>query len=95
MLNALKPLYSALNFSEKVNLLLALSVGALSLKYHQKVHKRRRYEYENLASEVLVRTNIWDLELTPNLASKLVFTLAKLRFNNTKYITLPIRDYIF
>jgi hypothetical protein len=37
---------------------------------------------------------LWNLELNDDRIIKLIFSLAKLRLSDTKFITLPILEYI-
>jgi hypothetical protein len=94
VLEALKPLYSQFSFQQKVDFLLAFTLSTKPIKFHKKVHKKRKNEFKELANTVLFRLNLWDLELNDETVTKLIFSLAKLRLSNTKFITLTILQYI-
>jgi hypothetical protein len=90
----LRPRLRSLAFEQKVAFLFAFSLCTKPLKYHSKVHKRRRYEFKELAAALLLQLDLWDLKLSHQTVSRLVFALAKLQLENTRFITHPIRDYI-
>lgn len=94
ILNALTPHYSSFTFEEKANFLLLFTMSTQKLRYEKRVQKRRRDEYRDLARSVLFRLDIWDMPLTDELASRMIYALAKLRLPNTKWLTLPIVEHI-
>jgi len=93
-LKALEPLYASFSFQEKADFLFTYTLCSKPLKVHKKVQKRRRYEFREFSSAFLFRLNLWDLQLTHDSAAKIIYSLAKLRLPNTKFITLPILDYV-
>jgi hypothetical protein len=94
VLEALKPLYSQFTFQQKVDFLLAFTLSTKPIKFHKKVHQKRKNQFKELANSVLFRLNFWDLELNDQTVTKIIFSLAKLRLSNTKFITLPLIEYI-
>jgi hypothetical protein len=94
ILEALKPHYSQFSFQQKVDFLLAFTLSTKPIKFQKKVHRKRKNEFRELANSVLFRLNFWDLELNDERITKIIFSLAKLRLSNTKFITLPILEYI-
>jgi hypothetical protein len=77
-----------------VDFLLAFTLSTKPLKFQKKVHKRRKHEFRELAASVLFRLNFWEMDLTDDSAAKLIFSLAKLRIPNTKFITIPLLEYL-
>ncbi len=47
-----------------------------------------------MASSVVFKLNFWNLELNDHHVRKIIFSLAKLRLSRTKFISLPVLDYI-
>jgi hypothetical protein len=93
-LKALEGLYTNFTFQEKADFLFTFTLCSKPLKIHKKVQKRRRFQFREFSTAFLFRLNLWDLELTDDTAAKIIYSLAKLRLPNTKFITLPILEYI-
>lgn len=94
VLEVLRPMLRKFSFEDKAVFLLAFSLVTKPLKFYTKTHKRRRYEFKQLAASLLLELDMWDLPLTHQTTAQLIFGLAKLHLENTKFITYPIRDYI-
>ena len=43
---------------------------------------------------MVLQLNFWDLQLTDETVGQLIYSLAKLHLENTKFISIPLRDYI-
>lgn len=90
----MKPLFKGFTLQEKSNLLLAFSLCTKPIKQEKKVHKRRRNEFKDSSAALILQLDLWDLPLTNETTAELVFALAKLQIENTKFITFPLRDHI-
>lgn len=73
---------------------MALALCNKPIKFEKPVHLRRKYEFKELASSIVFKLNFWDLELNDDSVRKIIFSLAKLRLSRTKFMSLPVLDYI-
>jgi len=87
-------MFKSLSLEEKSKLLLAFATCTKRIKYYRKTHKRRQDEFKERAGSLLLELDLWDLPLTHEITSSLVFSLAKLHLENTRFITYPLRDHI-
>ena len=56
-------MFESFSFEEKVKFVMALALCTKSLKYFSKVHKRRRYQFKELAAELILELNFWEMPL--------------------------------
>ena len=94
VIELLRPLFKQFTFEEKSIFLLVMSIATKGIKYNKKVHKKRKYEWKQYVASILLELDLWDLSLTHETVQQLVFALAKLHLEKTRFLTLPLKDYI-
>lgn len=94
ILDLLKSSFRNFSFEEKAHFLLTFTLLSKPIKHSTKVVKRRRYEFKQKAAALVLQLNFWDLQLTDETVGQLIYSLAKLHLENTKFISIPLRDYI-